>query len=60
MADNARARAVINSFVPRVAGFSVTKGGRRLIFDQLPSPVVDKNGEIVGVDGIVRPFDRAT
>src|SRR3990167_2197998 len=60
MPDNARARAVINSFVPRVAGFFVTKGGRRLVFDQLPAPVIGKQGELVGVDVMVRLFDGAT
>src|SRR3990167_9889956 len=60
MPDNARARAVINSFVPRVAGFFVTKGGRRLVFDQLPAPVIGKQGELVGIDVMVRLFDGAT
>ena len=56
-ADNPRALAVRDAFASKAAGFTVTRGLTRLVFDDLPRIVLDKRGQAWGVEVYVRLFD---
>ena len=56
-----KALAVRDAFQSRVVGHVVRRGQhKRLIFDELPVPVLDKNGTVIGVSVMVRLFEGPT
>ena len=57
MAHNPRALAIYDAFVGKAAGFTATRGLQRLVFDDLPKIVLDKKGQVWGVEVYVRLFD---
>mgnify|MGYP001562264405 CR=1 FL=1 len=54
--NNLRALAVLDAFAGR-STLVRQRDTRRLIFDQLPLPVRNRKGEIVGVEVMVRLFE---
>lgn len=56
IADNPRAVVISDAFKLYAEGFEVTKGLRRLVFDQKPQLVRNQLGEAVGVEVMVRLF----
>ena len=57
MAHNPRALAIYDAFVGKAAGFTSTRGLQRLVFDQLPTIILDKKGQAWGVECYVRLFE---
>ena len=57
MAHNPRALAIYDAFAGKAAGFTATRGLQRLVFDDLPRIVLDKKGQVWGVEVYVRLFE---
>lgn len=60
MAASDRALAALAAFETKRNVYVVTRGSFRLVFDELPTPVLDKQGQVVGVSVMVRLFDGLT
>ena len=57
MAHNPRALAIYDAFVGKTRGHAVTRGLQRLVFDDLPTIILDKKGQAWGVEVYVRLFE---
>src|SRR3990167_2120282 len=55
-----RALAVSSAFLDKQKGYEVKRGSQGLVFDELPTAVLNKAWEIVGISVMVRLFEGAT
>jgi len=55
-----RALAVRDAFVGKAKPYATIRGSRRLVFDEMPTPMLNKRGEVIGVSVMVRLFDGPT
>ena len=60
MTSAERALAVRAAFQSKAIGHVVRRGRQSLVFDELPTPVLDKDGLVIGVSVMVRLFEDAT